>query len=120
MSATLPVMSRAPEPPNFLIEWESRWKSFATALSPAMQRSPRHLQGECRAGLFPMSGMVVAWVMEFALLLVIITLPSTLQFMQTFTPPVHPKYQVIYFSGDYLPQTTDTGGAQAGHSGKSG
>lgn len=120
MSATLPVMSRAPEPPNFLIRWEPRWKSFTTALSPAMQRSPRHLQGECRAGLFPMSGMVVAWVMEFALLLVIITLPSTLQFMQTFTPPVHPKYQVIYFSGDYLPQTTDTGGAQAGHSGKSG
>jgi hypothetical protein len=120
MSATLPVMSRAPEPPNLLIEWEPRWKSFATALSPAMQRSPRHLQGECRAGIFPASGMVVAWVMEFALLLVIITLPNTLQFMQTFTPPTHPKYQVIYFSGDYLPQTTDTGGAQAGHTGKSG
>jgi hypothetical protein len=120
MSATLPVMTRAPEPPRLLIEWEPRWKSFAGALSPALQRSPRHLQGECRAGVFPVSGMVVAWVMEFALLLVIITLPNTLQFMQTFTPPTHPKYQVIYFSGDYLPQTTDTGGAQAGHSGRSG
>ncbi|HTM42651.1 MAG TPA: hypothetical protein VL177_17165 [Terriglobales bacterium] len=120
MSATLPVMSRAPEAPKFLIEWEPRWKAFATALSPAMQRSPRHLQGECRAGMFPASGMVVAWVLEIALLLVVITLPNTLQFMQTFTPPVHPKYEVIYFSGDYLPQTTDTGGAQAGHTGKSG
>jgi len=120
MSATLPVMSRAPEPPNLLVQWEPRWKSFASALSPAMQRSPRHLQGECRSGLLPVSGMVVAWVMEFALLLVIITLPSTLQFMQTFTPPTHPKYQVIYYSGDYLPQTTDTGGAQAGHTGRSG
>ncbi|HSB74749.1 MAG TPA: hypothetical protein VLC12_03815 [Terriglobales bacterium] len=120
MSATLPVMSRVPEPPNLLIEWEPRWKAFAGAVSPAMQRSPRHLQGECRAGIFPMSGMAVAWVMEFALLLAIISLPSTLQFMHTFTPPVHPKYDVIYFSGDYLPQTTDTGGAQAGHSGRSG
>lgn len=120
MSATLPVMSRSPEPPRLLVEWEPRWKSFMGALSPAMQRSPRHLQGECRAGVFPASGMVVAWVMEFALLLVIITLPNTLQFMQTFTPPQHPRYQVIYYSGAYLPQTTDTGGAQAGHTGKSG
>lgn len=120
MSATLPVMAPAPEPPNFLIEWEPRWKSFAGALAPALRRSPRQLQGECRAGLLPASGMVVAWVMEFALLLVIITLPGTLQYMQTFTPPVHPKYEVIYFSGDNLPQTTDTGGAQAGHTGRSG
>ena len=120
MSATLPVMSRVPEPPNLLIEWEPRWRSFAEAVSPAMGRSPRHLQGECRAGIFPVSGMVVAWVLEFALLLVIITLPGTLQFIQPFTPPTHPKYEVIYFSGDYLPQTTDAGGAQAGHSGRSG
>lgn len=95
MSATMPVLAPAPEPPNFLIEWEPRWKAFSGALGPAMQRSPRHLQGECRAGLWPASGMVVAWVMEFALLLVIITLPGTLQYMQTFTPPVHPKYEVI-------------------------
>lgn len=120
MSATLPVLAPEVEPPDFLIEWEPRWKAFAGALGPAMQRSPRHLQGECRAGLLPASGMVVAWVMEFALLLVIITLPGTLQYMQTFTPPVHPKYEVIYFSGESLPQTTDTGGAQAGHTGRSG
>ena len=120
MSASLPVMSPAPDPPNLLVEWEPRWRSFTEAVAPALGRSPRHLQGECRAGIFPASGMVVAWVLEFALLLVIITLPGTLQFMHTFTPPAHPKYEVIYFSGDYLPQTTDTGGAQAGHSGRSG
>jgi hypothetical protein len=120
MSATMTVLATAPEPPNFLIEWEPRWKAFSGALGPAMQRSPRQLQGECHAGLWPASGMVVAWVMEFALLLVIITLPGTLKYMQTFTPPVHPKYEVIYFSGDNLPQTTDTGGAQAGHTGHSG
>jgi len=64
--------------------------------------------------------MVTTWVLEFALLLAVITLPATLGRMRAFTPPPHPKYEVIYFSGDYLPQTTDMGGAQAGHSGRSG
>jgi len=63
MSATLPVMTPLPEPPNLLVEWEPRWTSFVTSLRPAMQRSTRQLQGECHPGLFPLSGMAVTWVL---------------------------------------------------------
>ena len=76
--------------------------------------------GECQTGLVPISGMVVSWVLEFALLLVVITIPATLARMQPYTPLSRPKYDVIYFSGESLPQTTDTSGSQAGHSGRSG
>ena len=56
------------EAPNFLIEWEPRWLAFATALRPALGKSPRELQGECKPGLFPGAGMVTAWLIELALL----------------------------------------------------
>jgi len=106
--------------PNFLIEWESPWRGFASSVRPALQRSPRQLMGECQTGLVPISGMVVSWVLEFALLLVVITIPATLARMQPYSPLSRPKYDVIYFSGESLPQTTDTSGSQAGHSGRSG
>ena len=106
--------------PRFLIEWESRWDSFRSAVRPALQASGRRLEGECRAGMFPFSGMVVAWLAEIALFLVVITVPATLLNMRRFEPPPQRKYDVLYFSGDYLPQTTDAGGAETGHRGKSG
>src|SRR5438105_10975218 len=94
------------EAPNFLIEWEPRWLAFATALVPALRKSPRQLQGECKPGLFPASGMVTAWLMELALLVAAITLPTTLEHIRPPLAPTHPKYDVIYFSGDELPKTT--------------
>ena len=111
-----------PEGPNFLIEWEPRWQSFKDAVGPAMERSPAHLAGELKPGLLPINGMITTWLLEFALLLAIIVIPSTLQQMGLFLPPPmpKPKYDVIYFSGDELPRVNDAGGAQAGHEGKSG
>lgn len=108
--------------PNFLIEWEPRWQAFSTALRPALERSPAHLAGELKPGLFPISGMVTCWLLEFALLIAIITIPSAMERMGVFQPPPmpKPKYDVIYFSGDELPKTNDAGGAEAGHSGRSG
>ena len=47
------------------------------------------------------------------LLIAAISIPSALQRMQPYTPLTRPKYDVIYYSGDYLPQTTDTGGTGA-------
>src|SRR2546427_1687354 len=40
--------------------------------------------------------------------------------MSPYTPPPSPKYDIIYFSGDELPQTEDAAGAEAGRSGRSG
>jgi hypothetical protein len=108
--------------PKFLIEWEPRWQAFTSAVGPAMERSPAHLAGELHPGLFPVHGMVATWVLEFALLVAIITIPTTLMRMGLFLPPPmpKPKYDVIYFSGDELPKVNDAGGAEAGHEGRSG
>src|SRR5579864_7699462 len=117
-------IARAPEPdgPNFLIAWEPRWQSFKDSVAPAMERSPAHLAGELKPGLFPMHGMLTTWLLDLALLLAIIVIPSTLERMGYFVPPPmpKPKYDVIHFSGDELPRVNDAGGAEAGHSGRSG
>ncbi|HZR33618.1 MAG TPA: hypothetical protein VFA76_17365 [Terriglobales bacterium] len=106
--------------PNFLIEWEPRWAAFSSSLGPAMQKSSRQLRGECNPGLFPGYRILIAWALEVVLLIAAISIPSALQRMQPYTPLTRPKYDVIYYSGDYLPQTTDTGGTHAGHTGRAG
>jgi hypothetical protein len=106
--------------PNFLVEWSSPWREFLTAIRPALGRSPQHLAGEARTGLFPYRGMLVTWVLEAALLVAVIVLPAKLAFMRPYAPPPPPKYDIIYFSGDELPRTQDAGGAQAGRSGRAG
>ena len=106
--------------PNFLVEWSSPWQEFVTAIRPALARSPERLAGEARSGLFPYKGMLGSWLLEVALLVLVILLPAKLASMRPFVPPPLPKYDVIYFSGDELPQTEDAGGAQAGKSGRAG
>jgi len=105
---------------KLLIEWPSRWEEFVTSIRPALGKSPRPLAGEARAGLFPHQGMLVAWICEAVLLLAVIVLPAKLAFLAPYQPPSIPKYDVIYFSGDELPQTEDLGGAKIGRTGKSG
>src|SRR5678816_4875106 len=64
--------------------------------------------------------MLISWVFEALLLAAVIIIPSQLQSLRPYTPPAPPKYDVIYFSGDELPKTEDTGGAQAGKTGAGG
>ncbi|MBZ5721886.1 MAG: hypothetical protein LAO03_16050 [Acidobacteriia bacterium] len=106
--------------PKLLVEWSSPWEEFLSALGPALGRSPERLAGEARVGLFPYRGMLVSWVLEAALLVVVIVVPAKLATLRTFAPPPMPKYDVIYFSGDELPRTEDRGGAKAGRSGRAG
>src|SRR5438270_257693 len=40
--------------------------------------------------------------------------------MRPYVPPVLPKYEIIYFSGEELPRAEDAGGAQSGRSGRAG
>jgi hypothetical protein len=106
--------------PKLLVEWSSPWEEFVTAIRPALARSPEHLAGEARTGLFPYRGMLASWAAEVALLIAVIVIPAKLASMRPYSPPPLPKYDIIYFSGDELPRTEDLGGAQSGRSGRPG
>jgi len=105
---------------KLLVEWSSPWQEFVTAIRPALGRSPKPLAGEARSELFPYRGMLLCWFVEVILLAAAIILPQRLASYAPKPLPTFPKYDVIYFSGDELPQTEDVGGARAGRSGLSG
>jgi hypothetical protein len=108
------------EPPKLLVEWSSPWKEFRSAVGPALARSGRPLAGEARTGLFPYRGVIASWCIEILLLGAIMVLPQQYSRIRPTPPPVIPKYDVIYFSGDELPRTEDSGGARAGRAGLGG
>jgi hypothetical protein len=105
---------------KLLVEWSSPWEEFVTSIRPALAKSARPLAGEARSGLFPQRGMLAAWIVEILLLIAFIVLPARLAFLSPYQPPPLPKYDVIYFSGDELPQTEDLGGAKVGRAGRAG
>jgi len=78
------------------------------------------LAGEARTDLLPYRGMMGAWIIEVALIVATIVLPAKLGVLRTYEQPTIAKYDVIYFSGDELPQTEDEGGSKAGRSGRAG
>jgi hypothetical protein len=106
--------------PKLLIEWSSPWAEFWSSVRPALGPSRKPLAGEAHTGLFPYRGILISWVLESTLLVAAIVLPAKIASMQPYTPPPMAKYDVIYFSGDELPQTEDVGGAQSGRSGRAG
>ena len=106
--------------PKLLIEWSSPWAEFWSSIRPALGRSRKPLAGEAQTGLFPYRGILISWVLESTLLVAAIVVPARIASMRPYTPPPMPKYEVIYFSGDELPQTEDLGGAQSGHAGRAG
>jgi hypothetical protein len=105
---------------KLLVEWSSPWEEFRTAIRPALRKSPAPLAGEARSELFPYRGMLACWFVECVLLIAAIVLPSRIAALAPKPLPAFPKYDVIYFSGDELPQTEDAGGARAGKAGRSG
>jgi len=109
-----------PEPPHLLVEWSSRWEEFKSAFGPALTRSPKRLAGEAPVGMFPYRGMLVSWLLECLLLIAVITLPARFVSLEIPLPPTRPQWDVIYYSGDELPQTQDRGGAQSGKTGRAG
>ena len=109
-----------PEPPRLLVEWSSPWEEFKSALRPALARPPRRLAGEAPIGMFPYRGMLFCWLLECLLLIAVIVLPERFVSLEIPAPPTRPQWDVIYYSGDELPQTQDRGGAQSGKSGRAG
>jgi hypothetical protein len=106
--------------PKLLVEWSSPWREFVTSIGPALGRSPKRLAGEARTELFPYQGMLLSWALEVGFLLLLSVIPAKLARMRPYQPPVLPKYDVIYYSGDELPRVEDRGGARAGRSGRAG
>jgi hypothetical protein len=109
-----------PEPPRLLVEWSSPWEEFKSALRPALARPPKALAGEAPIGMFPYRGMLACWLLECLLLIALIVLPEHFVSLEIPTPSTRPQQDVIYYSGDELPQTQDRGGAQSGKSGRAG
>ena len=119
--ATIPEAdTQWPEPPRLLVEWSSPWEEFKSALRPALARPPRRLAGEAPVGMFPYRGMLLCWLLECLLLIAVIVLPERFVSLELPLPPTHPERDVIYYSGDELPQTQDRGGAKSGKSGRAG
>jgi len=118
---TIPqTVEQWPEPPRLLVEWSSPWEEFKTAIRPALGRPPKRLAGEAPVGMFPYRGMLVSWLLEVLLLILVIVLPARIASLRPYEPPPLPKWDVIYYSGDELPQTQDRGGAPAGKTGRAG
>jgi hypothetical protein len=109
-----------PEPPHLLVEWSSRWEELKSSVGPAFTRPRRRLAGEAPIGMFPYRGMLICWLLECLLLIAIVVLPGRFASLEMPLPPARPQWDVIYYSGDELPQTQDQGGAQAGKSGRAG
>lgn len=118
---TIPeIVAQWPEHPRLLVEWSSPWEEFKSALRPALVRPPKPLAGEAPIGIFPYRGMLASWLVEVLLLWLAIVLPARLQELRPYSPPPLAKWDVIYYTGDELPQTQDKGGAQSGKSGLAG
>ncbi len=114
------IAEQWPDPPRLLVEWSSPWDEFKSALRPALTRSPKALAGEAPIGIFPYRGILISWLLECLLLIAIIVLPERFVSLEIPPPPTRPQWDVIYYSGDELPQTQDRGGAQSGKSGRAG
>ncbi|HSZ63785.1 MAG TPA: hypothetical protein VK828_18440 [Terriglobales bacterium] len=115
-----PIAEQWPDPPRLLVEWSSPWDEFKSALGPALARAPKALAGEAPIGIFPYRGILISWLLECLLLIAVIVLPERFVSLEIPAPPTRPQWDVIYYSGDELPQTQDRGGAQSGKSGRAG
>jgi hypothetical protein len=105
---------------KLLVEWSSPWSEFFSSIRPALMKSPPRLAGEARTGVLPYRGIAITWIAEAILVAALIVLPSQIPSLTPAQRRVMPKYDVIYFSGDELPQTEDRGGAESGRAGSAG
>lgn len=106
--------------PRLLIEWSPRWQEFCTSIGPALSRSPRRLAGEAPHRLFPYRKIILVWLGEAIFLALVIWLPYEIERLRPHIAAQPPAHDVIYYSGDELPQTEDLGGSQTGASGRAG
>ena len=107
--------------PALLVRWERPWESFTSSLKPALARSEPRLAGECTVTMRAGPGTFASALLHVAGILCLVLLPLRIAQLDFSSPPApEPQYQVIYYSGQELPQMNDAGGAQEGASGRAG
>ena len=106
--------------PKLLIEWSSPWQEFASSIGPAFSRSPAHLAGEAPFRLFPYRKILLTLAGELLFLWLAIWLPAKLERLRPYIAPQPATQDVLYYSGDELPQTEDLGGSESGRKGRAG
>ena len=106
--------------PRLLVEWTPRWQDFVTSIKPALSRSTARLAGETPFGLRPYRSMIVTCAVEALLIFIAVAIDSKLAEIHPYIAPKLSSHDVIYYSGNELPQVEDLGGAQAGAAGRAG
>jgi len=107
--------------PKLLLEWEPRWRNFVSSVRPAIARSAARLEPECDRTLALVHGPFTSLILHLsAVLLLFLPLHLAHSSSVQIQSPFAKGSQVIYFSGPYLPELEDRGGAQYGRSGASG
>jgi hypothetical protein len=107
--------------PKLLLEWEPRWQNFVSSVRPAVARSAARLEAECDRTLALVHGPFTSLILHFSAV-VLLFLPFDVAHSSRvrINPPIGKGSKVIYFTGRYLPELKDRGGAQYGRSGASG
>jgi hypothetical protein len=106
--------------PKLLVQWTPRWEDFVSSIGPAFSRSGPRLAGEAQYGVFPYRGLLASVLLEAFFVFVIAILPREIQQLRPYAPPRLKPYEVIYYSGDELPQVEDLGGSESGAKGRAG
>lgn len=112
------------DPGKLYIEWEPIWRGFRAAVRPALSRSERPLEGECPLGVSSRRSAMWSALLH-GIAFVVLLLVSANMIRSARLKAVAPEqptspYEVIYYSGEELPQMKDAGGAAEGKVGKSG
>jgi len=116
-----PPLPAANLEPKLLLEWEPRWRNFVSSVRPAVARSAARLEAECDRTLALVHGPFTSLILHFsAVVLLFLPLDVAHSSRVQIHNPLGKGSEVIYFSGLYLPELQDRGGAQYGRSGASG
>jgi len=119
-----PAFARVPpddQSNRFLVAWEKRWPAFKAAVRPALSRSRPRLAFECPVGARRNATSYTSILLHVAAILVLVALPVQIHRMRERIYPIeNHQYEVIYYSGEDLPQIFDLGGKAKGAAGTSG
>ncbi len=112
------------DPGKLYIQWEPKWEGFRAAIQPALGRSAQELEGECPLGMQSHRSLTWSVVLHAgAIVTMLLVSANIVRINRLRTATVSQStspYEVIYYSGEELPQMQDTGGAAEGKVGKSG
>jgi hypothetical protein len=107
--------------PKLVLEWEPRWRNFVSSVRPAVARSAARLEAECDRTLALVHGPFTSLILHCsAVVLLFLPFDVVHSSRVRINNPIGKGSEVIYFSGPYLPELQDRGGAQFGRSGASG